>query len=163
MITIFPDAKKHTITAHAVLKSTVLRADIMEKNGADALRINQSTLDFTISISDAPRYFYFEGIQSDTPFTVQIFSDGKPIDGAHFLSGSYNLPLAQQNHLIQGVPLMASLLVTGKPASPKNVSGISVNLSRMDIRRWAKEQRSGSEAGMDANMKEVLKSWGYIQ
>lgn len=163
MVTIFPDGKKHSITARAVLKRSVLRAGISNAKDSDAVRINQNTCDFNLTLNDVPRYLYFEGSDSDTPFTIQVFSDGRPVDRAHFLCGSYNLPLAEQSSLIGGEQLLSALLVTGKPAAPENITGVKVNLSRMDIRRWAKEQRSGAEGGIDPNMKEVLKSWGYIQ
>ena len=163
MITIFPDGKPHKVTARTVLKTNILRAGIINNGATETVNIKKNNCDFSLTVSDAPRYIYFEGVESDTPFSVQFFSDGKPLDDNNFLCGVYNLPLASQNSLIEGIPLLSALLVTGKPSAPRDVKGLAVNLSRMDIRRWAKEQKNGDDGKIDANMKEVLKSWGYIQ
>jgi len=163
LVTLFPDEKKHKVTVRAALKQPLIRAGIVEKNETDSVYTEKESCEFTVTVTDKPRYVYFEGVSSDTPFSVNVLSDGYSLDNEHFLCGSYNLPLVSLNRPVEGVQLMSALLVTGKPAVPRNVSGLSANLSRMDIRRWAKDQHGGAEAGMDPGMKEVLKSWGYIQ
>ncbi len=163
MITVYPDGKNNSITIRSDLKSRVIRAGILKKNETDTFHITNNQCEFKISVTDTPRYIYFEGEDSDAPFSMQVISNGKPLRDSSFLCGSYNLPLVKQNTPIEGINLLSALLITAKPAAPEFQEGVAVNLSRMDIRRWVKENRGTAEAGMDSNMKQVLKSWGYIQ
>jgi len=163
MITIFPDGKNHKVNVSGSFKEPPLRTGIIAKTGNDSFKINKNRFNFTVMLSDKPRYLYFEGADTTSSFTVKVFCDGKTVDNSNFLCGSYNLPLVSQNSPVEGTPLLSALLITEKPSAPVDKSGVTINLSRMDIRRWAQDQSSGADGGMDANMKEVMKSWGYIQ
>lgn len=164
LITFFPDkdtGKKIEVVIS--MNNPMRRIGISPKDKGDIIQFKGNRCIIRFKLDDKKRIVYFEGSNNLSPYTMEVLSDGKKQDPESFSYGNHNLPLLRSTSDLSGAQLFHSILVTNIPEKPSGIEGLCLNISRIDIRRWARVQESGSDKKLDPGMKDVLRSWGYIQ
>ncbi|HNX59150.1 MAG TPA: sulfatase-like hydrolase/transferase, partial [Spirochaetota bacterium] len=163
----------YVLSLHNKNKSDSMKAEITVRNGsiyhADAdnvpIKFTGGTITHVFAGKGTSR-ITFGADRSDAVVSVRIVLNGKTLPSESFLSGEYALPLSGNPAVFSGVSDRFALLSNGlystEALSSRLKSSCAVIVMK-DYRRWIREAGKGADNGANTNMKQVLKSWGYIQ
>ena len=163
----------YVLSLYNMNKSDSIKAEITVRNGsinhADAnnvpLKINGGTITHVFSGKGTSR-ITFGADRNDAVVSIRITLNGKTLPPDSFLSGEYALPLSGNPAVFSSASdrfaLMSNGLYSTEALSSRLKSSCAVIVMK-DYRRWIREAGKGADNGANTNMKQVLKSWGYIQ
>jgi arylsulfatase A-like enzyme len=165
VFTVLPHIKK-TVKISIKADTKIAYIEIADQNKNDAISLNGSSAEITLSPAGSFRSAAVRTVNEHAKISYSISADGEPVLRKDIVSGEYLLNMSANPGVITYDPLDFSLeTIRLYPQKGYNRFKTKpwVHIATMDIRRWQKETMAKSGSGANTNMKEVLKSWGYIQ
>lgn len=165
VFTVLPHIKE-TVKISVRASSKIAYIEIADQNKNDAISISGSSAEITLSPAGTFRSAAIRTVTDNAKIDYSISAGGKLIPQKNIVCGEYLLNLYGNPGSMTADPHDFSLdTIRLYPQKGYNRFKTKpwVHISQMDIRRWQKETMSEGGSGANTNMKEVLKSWGYIQ
>ncbi len=161
----FLPAKNVSKTAIIRVKnSSILRSFFPGKEKGNIISQSRDTLRVSCKPGNKPVYFVFETAKTRAQLSISSLENNRLTGKTRILAGSYNLPLFSNPITLKTTEDFIACLMHKKPdVQSLGKRDASLHFGRIDLRRWMKTEDLNSEKNLDENMKELLKSWGYIQ
>jgi arylsulfatase A-like enzyme len=139
--------------------------DIPHRAKGDTLSIRGNTAAIKIAPSAADRPLAVRTVPDGATIHYAIKRKRRIVPADHIAAGEYLLPIAanpgdiNRNNMraFASIGLYAPAGISRFKVKPE------ITVSRMDVRWWQSANTDEDNDGANTNMKDVLKSWGYIQ
>jgi arylsulfatase A-like enzyme len=165
VFTVLPHVKE-TVTISVNTDSEIAYVEIADMKKDDKITVCGSHAEITLSPAGTFRSAAVRTYRDFPKIGYTAFVGTNRIPKERIVCGEYLLGLADNPGAISADPLdysIETIRLYPQKGYGRFTTKPYLHVARMDIRRWQKETMAKSGSGADTNMKEVLKSWGYIQ
>jgi len=166
VLSFFPDSlhnKTENYSIHITTNGSIIKLHSLLENNLTDIPFNHNQAIINLKVQNLPQYVIIETKPAEEILNIAIFKNNKLADKDSIYYGNFNFPFHQNPIVIN----THNATIFKAFSRKKEDSGITkrpfIHIMRIDTRRWIDTENLSNAGAIDTNMKQVLKSWGYIQ
>lgn len=166
VLSFFPEMTQHTpdiYSIHITTGGTIITLHSLIENKTNNLPFNNNNAIINLKVQQLPSYIVIGTKPANAMVNIAIFKNNKLADKNSIYYGNFDFPLQQNPIVINSNNAIAFKAFSRKKENSVIKEKSFIHIMRIDMRRWIDTENLINTEAIDTNMKQVLKSWGYIQ